>query len=191
MPPRKSRRRRDKGTGSVTYHKARNKYVARMMDKGIGTPPKKSFDTYEQADAWLDQKLRDARDGIAIEGIPTLEAWLTHWHTNIVKVRVTTHEDYGDVIHTRIVPYLGKFHLDELERQPEKIEQWITQTDIEHLLRDLVRRAGVPGWQECEVWPGSNRRSRCGLRTITAPPHLLLEAFVGLTYDSVRYSPCG
>src|SRR5689334_16479723 len=124
MAPRRTRRRRDKGTGSVTFDKTRNKYVARLPDTGIGTPPKKQFDTEEEANAWLDQKLRDTKDGIATRDIPTLGQWLDHWHTNIVKVRATTHEDYGDVIRVRIVPHIGRFGLDELERDPETIERW-------------------------------------------------------------------
>jgi integrase len=129
MAPRKNRRRREKGTGSVTFDKTRNKFVARLPETGIGTPPKKQFDTEDAARDWLAQKLRDSADGIAVDNIPTLGQWLTHWHTNIIKVRVTTHEEYGDVIRVRIVPYLGRFGLDELERNPEKIEQWLSQLE--------------------------------------------------------------
>lgn len=124
---RKTARRRDKGTGSVTFDKARGKYIARLPDTGIGTPPKKQFDTSEAADDWLKQKLLDSAEGIATKDIPTLAQWLDHCHTNIWQVKATTHEHNGDVIRVRILPFLGRFHLDELEREPEKIEQWLRE----------------------------------------------------------------
>jgi hypothetical protein len=73
MPPRKQTRRRDKGTGSITFDKTRNKHIACLPDTGIGTPPKKQFDRYDEAKDWLDQKLRDTADGITTKGIPTVE----------------------------------------------------------------------------------------------------------------------
>src|SRR5262249_38691342 len=57
MAARRAKRRRDKGSGSVTFDKSRNKFIARLPDTGIGTPPKKQFDTEDEADAWLAQKL--------------------------------------------------------------------------------------------------------------------------------------
>ena len=125
MAARKTARRRDKGTGSITFDRSRNKHVARLPDTGIGTPPKKQFDTQEAATEWLDQKLRDSAEGIATKDIPTLAQWLDHCHKNVFKVKATTHEHDGDVIRVRINPYLGRFGLDELERAPEKIEQWL------------------------------------------------------------------
>lgn len=127
MPPRKTTRRRDKGSGSITFDKTRNKHIARLPDTGIGTPPKKQFDTYDEANAWLDQKLRDTADGIATKGIPTVAQWLDHCLNHVFKVKVTTHEDYGNVIRVRINPYLGRFGLDDLERDAETIERWIAQ----------------------------------------------------------------
>lgn len=148
MAARKSRRRREKGTGSVTFDKTRSKYIARFPDTGIGAPPKKQFDTRDEANAWLDQKLRDTKDGIATKGIPSLAQWLEHCHANVWQVKATTHEHDGDVIRIRIVPYIGQFLLDELEREPEKIEQWLQELkkksysyySIRNALR-LVRRA--------------------------------------------------
>src|SRR5438093_637239 len=116
MALRKNRRRREKGSGSVTFDKARNKYIARLPETGIGTPPKKQFDTKDEAKAWLDQKLRDTADGIATRDIPTMAQWLDHCHKNVFKVKATTHENYGDMIRVRINPHLGRFGLEELER---------------------------------------------------------------------------
>ena len=141
MPTRKPRDRRKKGTGSITFDKGRNKYVARMPDTGIGTPPKKQFDTEAEAGAWLDQKLRDTKDGIATKDIPTLAQWLDHCHANVFKVKATTHEEYGDVIRVRINPYLGRFGLDVLERKPEKIEEWLTQLEKEGYAFFSIRNA--------------------------------------------------
>src|SRR5262249_45077420 len=148
MSPRKTTRRRDKGKGSITFDKSRNKYIARLPDTGIGTPPKKQFDTYDEADAWLDQKLRDSAEGIATRDIPTLAQWLDHCHKNVWRVKPTTAEHDGDVIRVRINPYIGRFGLDELERAPEKIEQWLRELEkkgyaflsIRNAYR-LVRRA--------------------------------------------------
>lgn len=148
MAARKPPRRRKKGTGSVTFDKTRSKYIARLPDTGIGTPPKKQFDTEEEADTWLDQKLNDTKDGITTKGIPTLAQWLDHCHTNVWRVKATTHEHEGDVIRVRIVPYIGRFHLDELEQEPEMIEEWIRELEkkdyafysIRNAFR-LVRRA--------------------------------------------------
>jgi hypothetical protein len=58
MAPCRAKRRREKGTGSVTFDKSRNKWVARMPDTGIGSSPKKQFDTEDEAHTWLDQKRR-------------------------------------------------------------------------------------------------------------------------------------
>src|SRR5262249_18802513 len=104
-------------------------WVARMPDTGIGTPPKKQFDTESEAHTWLDQKLRDSAEGIATKDIPTLAQWLDHCHKNIWRVKATTHEHDGDVIRVRIVPFIGRFRLDELERAPEKIEQWLRELE--------------------------------------------------------------
>ncbi len=141
-------RRRDKGSGSVTFDKTRNKHIARLPDTGIGTPPKKQFDTREAAQDWLDQKLRDTADGIATKDIPTLAQWLDHCHKNIWRVKATTAEHDGDVIRVRIVPFLGRFRLDELEHAPEKIEQWLRELEKDgyafYSIRNayrLVRRA--------------------------------------------------
>jgi hypothetical protein len=46
-------------------------------------------------------------------------------------VKATTHEDYGNLICVRINPYLGRFGLDDLERDAETIEQWIAQLQKE------------------------------------------------------------
>ena len=107
MPHRKLRRRREKGSGSITFDKARNKYIARMPDTGIGAPLKKQFGTEVEAHAWLDQKLRDSAEGIATKDIPTLAQWLDHCHKNIWRVKPTTAEHDGDVIRVRIVPSLA------------------------------------------------------------------------------------
>ena len=139
MATRKAHRRREKGTGSVTFDKARSKYIARLPDTGIGTPPKKQFDTEDEANAWLDQKLRDTKDGIATKGIPTLAQWLDHCHTNVWKVKVTTHEEAGNVIRVRIVPYIGRFRLDELEQEPEKIERWIHELEKKGYAFNTIR----------------------------------------------------
>jgi hypothetical protein len=141
MPPRKTRRRREKGSGSITFDKTRNKYVARMPDTGIGTPPKKLCDTEEEARAWLDQKLRDSADGIATKDIPSVAQWLDHCQKNVFKVKATTREDYGDVIRVRITPHLGRFGLDDLERDPEKIELWIAQLEKEGYAFYSIRNA--------------------------------------------------
>ena len=139
MATRKAHLRRKKGTGSVTFDKARSKYIARLPDTGIGTPPKKQFDTEDEANAWLDQKLRDTKDGIATKGIPTLAQWLDHCHTNVWKVKVTTHEEAGNVIRVRIVPYIGRFRLDELEQEPEKIERWIHELEKKGYAFNTIR----------------------------------------------------
>jgi len=44
----------------------------------------------------LTQKLRDSAEGIPTRD--TLAQWLDHCHRNVFKVKVTTHEEYGDVI---------------------------------------------------------------------------------------------
>lgn len=131
--------RRDKGTGSVTFDKARSKYIARLPDTGIGTPPKKQFDTEDQAKAWLDQKLRDAKDGILTVGIPTVAQWLDHCHANVWRVKATTHEDYGDVIRVRITPHLGKYPINELSH--EQIERWLAQLGKEGYSHFSIRNA--------------------------------------------------
>lgn len=141
MAPRRTKRRREKGSGSVTYDKTRGKYIARLPETGIGTPPKKQFDTEAEADAWLDQKLRDMADGIATRDIPNFGSWIDHCHTNVWKVRATTHEDYADVIRVRITPHLGRFGLDELERSPETIELWIKQLEKEGYAFNSIRNA--------------------------------------------------
>lgn len=141
MAPRRTKRRREKGSGSVTYDKTRGKYVARLPDSGIGTPPKKQFDTEAEADAWLDGKLRDMADGIATRDIPHFGPWIDHCHANVWKVRATTHEDYGDIIRVRITPHLGRFGLDELERSPETIELWLNQLEKEGYAFNSIRNA--------------------------------------------------
>ena len=138
MAARKARRR-DKGTGSVTFDKARGKFVARLPDTGIGTPPKKQFDTEDEARTWLEQKLRDTKDGIATKDIPTVAQWLDHCHKNVFKVKVTTHEDYGDVIRIRIVPHLGKYQINELTH--EQIERWLAQLGKEDYSYYSIRNA--------------------------------------------------
>lgn len=125
MAPRKTHRRRNKGTGSVTFDTGRGKYIARLPDTGIGTPPKKQFDTEDAAQKWLEQRLRDTADGIAVDDIPTLAQWSDHWHKNIVKVGAGTHQEYSDTLRLRVIPYLGRFRLNELERNPERIEEWL------------------------------------------------------------------
>src|SRR5262245_2579003 len=112
MAPRKTTRRRDKGKGSISFDKTRNKYIARLPDTGISTPAKKQFDTADEAEAWRDQKLRDSAEGIATTAIPTLSQWLDHCHKNVWQVKPTTREHDGDVIRVRINPYLGRFRLD-------------------------------------------------------------------------------
>jgi integrase len=141
MPPHKLWRRRAKGSGSITFDKSRNKYIARMPDTGIGTPPKKQFGTEDEAHAWLDQKLRDSAEGIATRDIPTLAQWLDHCHRNIWRVKPTTAEHDGDVIRVRIVPFLGRFRLDELERAPEKIEQWLRELEKDDYAFYSIRNA--------------------------------------------------
>jgi hypothetical protein len=65
------------------------------------------------------------------------------------RVKATTAEHDGDVIRVRITsPFIGRFRLDELERAPEKIEQWLRELEkngyaffsIRNAFR-LVRRA--------------------------------------------------
>lgn len=141
MAPRRTRRRRDKGAGSVTFDKSRGKYVARLPHTGLNTPPKKLFGSEAEAAAWLEKKLADLKDGIAVDGIPKLAAWMEHWHQNVVKVRATTHEDYGDVIRVRINPFLGRFGLDELERHPELIEQWLSKLEKAEYSHYSIRNA--------------------------------------------------
>jgi len=130
MPARKHRRR-EKLTGSVSFDKSRKgkPWVARLPDTGIGTPPKKHFATEDEADTWLDQKLDDLKDGVAVDGIPTVAAWLEHCNTNVWKVKATTAEHDRDVIRVRIVPFLGRFRLDELAQKPEAIEQWLKELE--------------------------------------------------------------
>jgi hypothetical protein len=119
-----------------------------MPDTGIGVPLKKQFDTHDEADAWLDQKLRDLAEGIATKDIPPLTQWLDHCHKNVWRVKPTTAEHDRDVIRVRIVPFIGRFGLDELERAPEKLEQWLRELEkdgyafysIRNAFR-LVRRA--------------------------------------------------
>ncbi|MBN9619551.1 MAG: integrase, partial [Actinobacteria bacterium] len=53
----------------------------------------------------------------------TVEAWFTHWLTNIAarRVRERTLESYESMIRMHITPYLGGQRLDRL--QPEHLEQ--------------------------------------------------------------------
>src|SRR5262249_29476793 len=141
MAPRRTRRRREKGKGSVSFDKTRQKRIARLPETGIGTPPKKQFDTESAANPWLDQKLCDSAVGLETRDIPSLGETLDHWHTNIIRVRATTHEGYGDIIKVRIKPHLGRFGLDELEKDPETIERWLAQLEKEGYAFNSIRNA--------------------------------------------------
>lgn len=121
------KRRRTKGSGSITFDRARQKYIARLPDTGIGTPPKRQFASEAEAQSWLDQKRRDSADGVAVKGIPTLTQWLDHCQLHIWHVKATTAESYADIIRARIAPHLGRYKLDALERSPETIERWLAE----------------------------------------------------------------
>ena len=123
MPNKNSSTRRKPDTGSATFDKQKQRWVARSSANKLVKPEKRIFKTREEADAWLDQRIKDRADGILVEGVPTVAEWLTYWHTYICEVKVTTHEDYGDVIRIRIVPYLGNIPLNELTI--EQVEQWL------------------------------------------------------------------
>ena len=55
---------------------------------------------------------------------PTVEAWLTHWldHIASAKVRPSTLDGYRSKVRTRIVPTLGRYRLDRLQR--EQVKAW-------------------------------------------------------------------
>lgn len=127
MPPRKKPVRRAPNSGSITFDKQKQRFVARLPDAALVNPEKKLFVTRDEAEAWLDQKVKDRADRIQVVGIPTLAEWLTHWHTYICKVKATTHEGYGDMIRVRIVPYIGTIRLDELTT--EHVEQWLKRLE--------------------------------------------------------------
>lgn len=140
MAARRSRRRRAKGTGSVSFDKGKRKWVARLPDTGISEPPKRLFDTEDEAEDWLDQRLRDTADGIAVTDIPTVAQWADHWLNHIVKVKATTHKEYADTIRLRIVPLLGSIRLNELTY--EKVEVWLshlTSRYAYHSVRNAFR----------------------------------------------------
>jgi len=54
--------------------------------------------------------------------VPTVGAWLTHWHETIAvaRLRPKTYENYGSNIRNHLIPHLGHHRLDRL--QPEHVE---------------------------------------------------------------------
>lgn len=130
-----SKKRREKGTGSITQT-ADGKFRAYItLPEPDGKPKQHSqrFNTYSKADAWLMSKIRQHRGGerkapVKLAEMPFREflvVWINskiHANKTIGKPNMTTIRDYDVLIRLYVVPEMGNLELGRITS--DDIEDW-------------------------------------------------------------------
>lgn len=122
MPP-TPKRRRQHGTGGVTFDRSKNRWVgtieAGWTAKGTRRRIKVSGRTEAEAKTRLKERQRQiARDGLPAEGAgarATVKSWATQWlDVTQARLRPKTWGTYSSVVRLWIVPTIGHRRLEDL-----------------------------------------------------------------------------
>jgi len=71
----------------------------------------------------MDRVEEDELDEEVRTTAPRLEDWIETWLTLKVDVADSTHKEYARMLRERVVPELGKFYVDEIDREKD-VDPW-------------------------------------------------------------------